>query len=112
MSKIKFFFSVLVFSFFILGTSIIKNETRELEKNIYNLNKIVQIKEKDLNETQLDYSYLSSPSKIEEKIDHLDNKNYLPMELSKIFLSIKYFINLNNKLVNQEYIYEKKTKKK
>ncbi len=112
MSKIKFFFSIFIFAFFILGTSIIKNETREIEKSIYILNKIVQIKEKDLNEAQLDYSYLSSPSKIEEKINHLDNNNYLPMELSKIFLSIKYFIDLNNKVVNQEYIHEKKTQKK
>ena len=38
MFKIKIFFSVLIFSFFNGRTSIIKNQTREIEKNIFNLN--------------------------------------------------------------------------
>ena len=66
--KIQFLWN---FSLLLIGTSIIKNQTRELEKNIYNLNKIVNQKEKDLNESELDFSYLSSPSMIEKKLKTL-----------------------------------------
>ena len=39
----------------------------------------------------LDFSYLTSPSMIEEKINHLDKDEYFPMEFSKIFLSISSY---------------------
>ena len=39
MFKMKIFTSLLVFSSLSFGTSVIKNETREIEKNIYQLNK-------------------------------------------------------------------------
>ena len=37
MFKIRIFFSVLIISFFLISTSIIKNKTREIEKNIFNI---------------------------------------------------------------------------
>ena len=37
----KVFITIFLFSSFLFLTSIVKNQTRELEKNIYNLNKIV-----------------------------------------------------------------------
>ena len=102
MLKIKIIIILLIFSSLLFGTSIIKNETRKIEKNIYQLNKKISQKEKNLNESQLDFSYLTSPSMIEKKIENLDIEQYLPMEYSKIFLSILNFNNLQNKYANQD----------
>ena len=112
MFKFKFFLSVLFFSSLLIVTSFIKNKTREIEKKIYVLNKDVSNKEKDLSESQLDYSYLTSPLKIEQKIENLISVQYLPMDSSKIFLSINDFVELERKFADQIKENEKKTKKK
>ncbi len=112
MIKIKIFISVVIFSSFLIGTSFIKNQTRELEKKIYNINKEITLKEIDLNESQLDFSYLSSPDIIERKIGLLDQIDYVPMEHSKIFLSLSNFIDLKNKLVTYGKENGKKIQKK
>ena len=101
MFKIKIFVSIITFSILLIVTSIIKNQTRETEKKILNLSKIIKIKEKDLNESQLDFSYLSSPSIIHDKIKLIDNDKYVTMEYSKIFLSMSSFVNLQNRLAIQ-----------
>ena len=111
MFKIKVLISTIIFSFLLIGTSFVKNETREIEKNIYKLNKKIMGKEKDLNESELDFSYLTSPSMIEKRIEHIDNYKYLPIEYSKIFLSISNFIELNKKFAIQEIENEKKSRK-
>ena len=112
MSKFKIFISVIFFSFLLIGTSAIKNETRELEKKINVLTKAHAQKEKNLNEVQLDYYYLTSPSIIEKKIEHLGIKKYIHMEYSKIFLSIENFINIQNNHVMHKTLDEKKAQKK
>ena len=101
MFKIKIFVSIITFSILLIVTSIIKNQTRETEKKILNLSKIIKIKEKDLNESQLDFSYLSSPSIIHDKIKLIDNEKYVTMEYSKIFLSMSSFLDLQNRLAIQ-----------
>ena len=101
MFKIKIFVSIIIFSILLIATSIIKNQTRETEKKILNLSKIIKIKEKDLNESQLDFTYLSSPLIIHDKIKLIDNEKYVTMEYSKIFLSMSSFLDLQNKLVIQ-----------
>ncbi len=112
MFRIKILISIFTFSLLLFGTSIIKNQTRELEKKIVDLNKLIIKQEKDLNETQLDFYYLTSPSMIEKRIKNLDNVKYSHMEYSKIFLEISYFFDLRNKLVNQNIQNEKKIQKK
>ena len=101
MFRINIFISIITFSILLIFTSIIKNQTRETEKNILNLSKTIRVLEKDLNESQLDFSYLSSPSMIHNKIKILDNEEYVTMEYSKIFLSMSSFLDLQNKLVIQ-----------
>ena len=101
MFKIKIFISILTFSILLIVTSIIKNQTREIEKKIFNLSKVIKIKEKDLNESQLDFSYLSSPFIIHNKIKLIDKEKYVTMEYSKIFLSISSFLDLQNRLAIQ-----------
>tara|TARA_B100001121_G_C18580066_1_gene569281 strand:+ start:535 stop:864 length:330 start_codon:yes stop_codon:yes gene_type:complete len=107
MLKFKFLISLMVFSFLLFGTSIIKNQTREIEKKIFILNKNVQLKQKDINETQLDFTYLSSPAMIEKRIEFLDSNEYMPMKSSNIFLNMDSFINLENKFASQQNKNEK-----
>tara|TARA_B100001989_G_C24151308_1_gene275113 strand:+ start:60 stop:398 length:339 start_codon:yes stop_codon:yes gene_type:complete len=112
MFKIKFLISILIFSIMLVGTSFIKNQTRKLEKDIYSLSKTINQYEKDLNESQLDFAYLTAPSMIEKKIENLGNIQYFPMEYSNIYLNILELTNFQNKFVNQEQQNEKKVKKK
>ena len=93
---------LLIFSSLLIATSVIKNQTREIEKKIYNLRNIILTKEKDFSESQLDFFYLTSPFMIEKKINHLDNHNYIIMEYSKIFLSMSDYMNLDTKYAIQE----------
>ena len=112
MFKLKIIISVIVFSSLLIFTSMIKNQSREIEKNIVYLNNKILLKEKDLNESQLDFFYLTSPEMIEKKIINLDKNEYSSMEYSKIFLDLSSFINLKNKFATQKNLNEKKEKKK
>ena len=112
MFRFKFIISISIFSLLLVGTSIVKNKTRELEKKIYLKSKAIHLIEKDLNESYLDFSYLTSPSIIEKKIELLESNKYFPMKHSKIFLNLSDFIDLKNKLAIQEFQNEKKIKKK
>jgi len=112
MSKFKIFISIIFFSFLLIGTSAVKNETRELEKKINILTKAHAKKERNFNEAQLDYYYLTSPSIIEKKIEHLGIKKYIHMEYSKIFLSIENFLKIQNKHIIHKTLNEKKVQKK
>ena len=108
MFKIKILISIIIFSSLLVFTSIIKNQTREIEKKIFNLSKLNNLKNKDLNESQLDFSYLTSPSMIEKRVQELNLIEYFPMDHSKIYLDISNFKNLNKKLVNKDKHNEKK----
>ena len=99
MFKVKIFISILIFSSLLIITSAIKNQTRVFEKKILNISKKISLKEKDINETQLDFTYLTSPNIIEKKIEQLNSGMYSPMEYSKIFPSIQNFLNIEKKLV-------------
>ena len=80
MFKIKILLSISIFSLLIIFTSIIKNQTREIEKNIFSLSKVINLKEIDLKESQLDFSYLSSPSMIDKRLENLIVKKFNPIE--------------------------------
>ena len=112
MFKIKVFIYISIFSFLLIVTSFIKNQTREIEKDIYNINSTINKKERDLNESQLDFSYLTSPSIIESKIKHLDSQKYITMDFSSIFLSFDEFNKIQNKFVIQNNRNEKNIQKK
>ena len=105
------FISVSTFIILLIITSVIKNQTREIEKKIYKISETINIKEKDLSETQFDFAYLTSPSMIQQKIEYLDIQQYFPLEYSKIFLNIPNFLDIQNKFVIKNEN-EKKTQKK
>ena len=78
MPKIKIIISLCIFAILLGITSIIKTQTRLVEKRIYKIDIKIAALEKDLHETQLDYSYLSSPSYLSNKIAELNLQEYLP----------------------------------
>ena len=112
MFKLKISISILIFSFLLIATSIVKNQTRKIEKEISFYKKVILDKEKDINETQLDFFYLTSPMIIEEKILLLSDRDYFPMENSRIFLNIPNFLNVKNKYVIKNNQNENKIQKK
>ena len=111
MYKFKIFLSISIFSILLIGTSIIKNQTREIEKKILKINKVLIYKERDFGESKLDFYYLTSPSFIESKVKLLDSDEYIPMEYSNIFFSLKDFIKLHDQIAIQNNLNEKKLKK-
>ena len=108
MFKFKFLTSLIIFSFLLVLTSFVKNQTREIEKKINSKNKTINIIEKDLNESQLDYYYLTSPFILEDKIKTFLDIKYSPIDHSKIFFGISDFLNIQKNFVTQQKIYEKK----
>ena len=112
MPKIKLIISLFIFSILLGITSTIKNQTRIIEKNIYTIDRKIAVIEKDLNETELDYSYLSSPNNLSKKIKDLAFIDYVPMDFSRIYLNYRDFIDSQKKITILKMNYEKKTKKK
>jgi hypothetical protein len=102
---------IVIFLIFLIITSIVKNQTRIIEKKLYKLNKKIALKEKDINESQLDFFFLTSPAEIEKKVEILDHMNYLPINNSKIFLNLSNFTDIQRKISILNKKNEKKTKK-
>ena len=112
MFKMRLIIVSFIFISFLLITSITKNKTRVIEKNISNFTKKILIKTKDINEAQLDFHFLSSPSEIEKKLYVTGFDNYHPIEYSKIFFNISDFTEIQNKISNLKNINEKKIQNK
>ena len=98
MVRSKIIIPTIIFLFFLIIISIIKNETRIIEKKLSKLNKQIILKEKDLNESELDFYFLTSPAEIEKRVKTLGLNNYSTIEKSKIFLSFSDFSNIQKKL--------------
>jgi len=112
MFKIKLIILICIFSILLSVTSLIKNQTRIMEKSIYKIDiKIANI-ERDLHETELDYSYLSSPNNLSKKIKDLAFIDYMPMDFSRIYLNYRDFMDSQKKITILKINNEKKTKKK
>ena len=73
MPKAKIITSLCIFSVLLGFTSVIKTQTRIFEKQISKIDRKISFIKKDLHETQLDYSYLSSPGHLAKKIVELAN---------------------------------------
>lgn len=112
MFKIRFIISLIVIVTFLIITSVVKNETRVIEKKILNLNSKILIKKKNINEAQLDFYYLTSPTQLEKKLNLIGFYNYQPIEYSKIFFNISDFTKIHNKISNLNKLYEKEIQKK
>jgi cell division protein FtsL len=98
MFKSKIVITTIIFLVLLIFTSIIKNQTRIIEKKLYFLNEKIALKERDINDSQLDLHYLTSPAELEKKIKILGLNNYKTIEKSKIFLNFSDFSNIKKKL--------------
>ena len=98
MFKSKIIISTLIFLIFLIFTSIIKNQTRTIEKALYKLNKKIFLKEKDINESELEFYFLTSPVEIEKKIKILDLEKYSPIKKSNLYLNPLNFTNIQKKI--------------
>ena len=90
-------------------TSIIKTQTRLVEKNINIYKKQISILSNNLYELELDYHYLSSPEILEKKINHFSDEVYITMDYSKIYLSLEQYLDEKIK-TTKSYKNEKKIK--
>ena len=111
MFKARIFIPLIIFLLLLVIISITKNQTRIIEKKLYKLNKKITLKEQDINETQLDFYFLTSPAEIEKKINILGWNNYSAIKKSKIYLSFLDFLNIQKKLSARK-IQNKNEKKK
>lgn len=92
MFKKSLIFSLTVFFTLMIITSLIKNKTRNLEKEIEKINKEVTFLEKQLSDAEIDYIYLSSPKKLEKYLSILGKEEYLSFDHSRIFFSTEQFL--------------------
>ena len=112
MFKTKIIISITIFVTFLVITSIIKNQTRIIEKQISNLNSKIIFKQKNYNETQLEFYYLTSPAQIEKRLNIIGFDNYQPIAYSRIYLNLSNLIELQKKMSNLDNTNEKKVEKK
>ena len=94
---LKLFITISIFSLLFIFTSVIKNQTRIIEKNIIKIDRKILALEKDLHETDLDYFYLSSPNNLSKRTKNLALVEYVPMDFSKIYLRLKEFTESKNR---------------
>ena len=111
MFRKKFIFSTIIFVVFLIITSVIKNKTRVIEKQISNYKVKILLKKKDINEAQLDFHYLTSPAEIEKKLSMIGLNDYEPIKYSSIFFDISDFTKIKNKIFNINNKNEKIKKK-
>ena len=95
MINLKVLISIFVFSMLLVLTSTIKTKTRIIEKNITSLSSKVLLTEKNINEAQLEFFYLTSPAEIENRLSLIGLENYKPIEYSNIYFDISDLINNN-----------------
>jgi hypothetical protein len=112
MFKPKVIVIITIFLILLIITSIIKNQTRIIEKKLYKLNEKIVLKEKDVNESQLDFYFLISPAEIEKKVKILGQINYIPIKNSNIFLNFSNFTDIQKRISTLDKKNEKKIKKK
>ena len=108
----KLIFTLFVFTFFLTITSIIKNQSRILEKQILGLSINILSKEKNLSEAELEFYYLSSLNEIEKKLKNKDLRKFEPIKHSKIFNNVDDLIIDEKKISNLIGKDEKKNQKK
>ncbi len=73
----------------LIFTSLIKNKTRLLEKELLYLDKEINILSSDLSEASLDFYYLTTPERISLLAKNFLNENFMYYKESQIKKSIK-----------------------
>ena len=101
MPNTKLIISVAVFSLLLFCTSVIKNKTRVIEKNIESYERQIFFLKKELFESQLDFNYLTSPKMLQNKLSFLTNDQYYNISISNIYLEYNNFILYQKKITKK-----------
>ena len=98
--------SILLLSIFflIIFTTITKNSTKEIEKQIYDIEENLRILQNKYEMVLLDFNYLSSPEKLmeyqskyfENELKEIDITNLKKLSLIQNEIQIEQFIDLKN----------------
>ena len=96
MFKKSIILSIIIFFFLTLTTSVIKNKSRNLEKDLLTLNKEIFLLEKQISDAEIDHIYLSNPEKLTKHLE-LSKKKYTNFEYSRVFFSIEHFLSQESK---------------
>jgi len=68
----------------ILGTSLVKNSTKEIEDKIFMVNENIRPLKSELGDMLLEYNYLSSPDKLSQYQTQYFEKDLIKIDITKI----------------------------
>jgi cell division protein FtsL len=68
----------------ILGTSLVKNSTKDLEDKIFMVNENIRPLKSELGDILLEYNYLSSPDKLKQYQTQYFEKDLIKIDITKI----------------------------
>mgnify|MGYP007063812865 FL=1 len=99
----KFIFLLLIFVLLII-TTLTKNSTKDIEKQIYNSKENLRMLEQKYEMVLLDFNYLSSPKKLmeyqskyfENDLKEIDITNLKKLSLVSNEIRVEQFIDLKN----------------
>ena len=95
---------ILSIFFLLIFTTITKNSTKEIEKQIYNTKENLRVLKQKYEMVLLDFNYLSSPEKLmeyqsmyfENELKEIDITNLKKLTLVENETQVKQFIDLKN----------------
>ena len=101
MKKLILFLSIFLL---LITTTVTKNATKKIEKQIYNIKENLRILEQQYEMVVLDFNYLSSPEKLmeyqsryfENELKEIDITNLKRLNLIANEIQVKQFIDLKN----------------
>ena len=124
----KYSFTIAFFVFGLIFVSVIKNETRNLQKEINLLQTSINVLEYDLHQEILDHEVISSPENIsrlakehlestfahytESQIKHINGKQKTSKKSEKVFLKKNLKENIKDKKEKMKLIFAKKIETK
>ena len=73
----------------ILGTSLVKNSTKDIEDKIFMVNENIRPLKSELGDILLEYNYLSSPDKLTQYQTQYFEKDLVKIDITKIKKLIK-----------------------
>jgi len=100
MKKIAFIIIIIL----ILGTSFVKNSTKEIEDKIFAINENIRPLKSELSDALLEYNFLSSPGRLTQY-----QNQYFEKDLMKIdIINIKEITENNNLMLISDLIKNEK----
>jgi len=76
--------ALVIMFLLILGTSLIKNSTKEIEDKIFVLNESIGSLKVELSDVMLEYNFLSSPEKLIQYQSQYFGKELIKIDIMKI----------------------------